>query len=488
MNPIATQQAALNNALVHPKKRLKIERCNARIAFNKPQREETYEVTLEALKLSPFYPIFVITAKICPRILNQDFIAPPSEELVTFIQEHGYFGKCNMLYVIHTDQMRQPWRTFAAIINRCISGKTIGLDRLMYGALIPDDMINQDIKDSQAYKTYYDFATGKVPPRNTRKYKKVTSPLRKSSPVKETEPVKKGKQVKRHAKKSTTAPIVGVAIRDTPSDGTNYELCVPDKQQGKTSGIDEGTGAKPRVLDVPTYDFESKNESWGDSKDDNDYDSDEDSKGYKDKANGDDDGNSDANDNKRTNSDDNDENPSFTLKDNDEEEHDDEYESNDDNENLFEEEDDDLYKDVDSYEQVVEDAHVTLTSSQKNDSSKQSSSVSSDFASKFIILENVPPVINEVCSMMNVKSRQEESSIKAPSLFTVPVTAISETAIAHVTTVPLTISMITPRPKLMTPSPAPTTVPTTTLIPAFLDFSSLFKFDQRVSTLEMKLS
>ncbi|GKA67999.1 hypothetical protein Tco_0767916 [Tanacetum coccineum] len=63
MNPIATQQAALDNALVPPEKRLKIERCNARIAFSKPQREETYQVTLEALKLSPCYPAFLITAE-----------------------------------------------------------------------------------------------------------------------------------------------------------------------------------------------------------------------------------------------------------------------------------------------------------------------------------------------------------------------------------------------------------------------------------------
>ncbi|GJV44426.1 retrovirus-related pol polyprotein from transposon TNT 1-94 [Tanacetum coccineum] len=53
MNPVATQQVALDNSLVAPEKRLKIERCNARIAFSKPQREETYQVTLEALKLSP---------------------------------------------------------------------------------------------------------------------------------------------------------------------------------------------------------------------------------------------------------------------------------------------------------------------------------------------------------------------------------------------------------------------------------------------------
>ncbi|GJX20191.1 hypothetical protein Tco_0222868, partial [Tanacetum coccineum] len=100
---------ALNNSLVAPKKRLKIEKCNARIAFNKPQREETYQVTLDALKLTPYYPVFLITAEvpqICPRLPNQAFVVPPSEEeLVTFIQELGYFGKCDMLSAIYADQM-----------------------------------------------------------------------------------------------------------------------------------------------------------------------------------------------------------------------------------------------------------------------------------------------------------------------------------------------------------------------------------------------
>ncbi|GJS29828.1 hypothetical protein Tco_0490448 [Tanacetum coccineum] len=94
MNTVATQQVALENSLVALEKRLKIEKCNARIAFSKPQREKTYQATLYALKLSPCYPVFLITAEICPKILNQDFIAPPSEEeLVTFIQELGYSGK-----------------------------------------------------------------------------------------------------------------------------------------------------------------------------------------------------------------------------------------------------------------------------------------------------------------------------------------------------------------------------------------------------------
>ncbi|GKA55604.1 hypothetical protein Tco_0754676 [Tanacetum coccineum] len=250
-------------------------------------------------------------------------------------------------------------------------------------SLIPDDMINQDIKDSQAYKTCYNFATGKVPPRKARKYKKVASPPRKLSPVKEAEPVKKGKRVKRPTKKSTTAPTVGVILRDTPGvpvskkkspakgdkskgieilsyvalseavqlkeaikrskkdfhisqasgsgDGTDLESGVPDEQQRKTSGT-KGTGTRLGVFDVPTYDFKSENESWGNSEDDNDIDS----KGDDDKVESDDDGNSDADDNERIDSDDDDENPSFTLKDYDEEEHDEEYESDDDYENMFE--------------------------------------------------------------------------------------------------------------------------------------------------------
>ncbi|GJV17862.1 hypothetical protein Tco_1363185 [Tanacetum coccineum] len=48
--------------------------------------------------------------------------------------------------------------------------------------------------------------------------------------------------------------------------------------------------------------------------------------------------------------------------------------------------------------------------------------------------------------------------------------------------------MISPPPQLTTPSPAPTTVSTTTSIPELPDFSSVFEFDQRVSTLETELT
>ncbi|GKF99936.1 hypothetical protein Tco_0301627, partial [Tanacetum coccineum] len=99
---------AIDNALVALEKRLNIEKCNARIEFSKPQREDTYQATLDAL-ISPCYPAFLITAEvpeICPRLPNQDFVEPPpEEEMVPFIKELEYTGKCDMLSEIHIDHM-----------------------------------------------------------------------------------------------------------------------------------------------------------------------------------------------------------------------------------------------------------------------------------------------------------------------------------------------------------------------------------------------
>nr|GFA18304.1 hypothetical protein [Tanacetum cinerariifolium] len=66
------RQVALDNSLVPPEKRLKIEKCNAKIEFSKPQREETYQVTVDVLKLSPCYPAFLITAKV-PEVYMHQF-------------------------------------------------------------------------------------------------------------------------------------------------------------------------------------------------------------------------------------------------------------------------------------------------------------------------------------------------------------------------------------------------------------------------------
>ncbi|GJX15616.1 hypothetical protein Tco_0216448 [Tanacetum coccineum] len=88
--------------------------------------------TGEIMNLVAAQQIALDDALLCPRHPEQDFVVPPSkdEELVSFIKDLGYTSKCGMLSEIYTDLMHKPWRTFAAIINGCISGKTLGLDRL----------------------------------------------------------------------------------------------------------------------------------------------------------------------------------------------------------------------------------------------------------------------------------------------------------------------------------------------------------------------
>nr|GEW28337.1 hypothetical protein [Tanacetum cinerariifolium] len=385
MNPVVTQQVALDNSLVAPKKRLKIERNT----IKKIKNSDIYNFKLDKKKCRVDTEVFCEIFQICLILPNQEFVELPSEEeLLSFVKELGYSG----IFL---------GRQQGSIGSGNYRLKSLW-DSQKYGELIPDEMINQDIKDSKAYKNYYDFSTGKG------------------------------------------------NSKDESHDVNNDDN-----------------------VDHNANDDDSRNE------DDDDYE---------------------------------------------DTEHDEEYvhfpencESDDDKENVHEEEDDDLYKDADvkslgeeyekekkddtvmtdadqmvsqenSYEHVVEDAHVTLTSSQKTESSKQSSSISFYFASKFLILDNVSPVVDEVASMMNVKIRQKDSSTQTPSLFIVPEMAILETSTTHTTTVPPTIAMITPLPQLTTLPPAPTTVSTTTSIPALLDFSYLFRFNQRVFTLEKELS
>ncbi|GKE96876.1 hypothetical protein Tco_1581731, partial [Tanacetum coccineum] len=215
-------------------------------------------------------------------------------------------------------------------------------------------------------------------------------------------------------------------------DGVGSQPKVPDELQDKTTGINEGTGTIPGVPDVPKDQSKNENESWGESGDDddcNDDDSDDDNDDDSDNDGGDNDS-----DDERTKSDE-DENPNLNQNDDDiEEEYEDEYihvnvklkdvehrEEGKGDAEMTEDGHDDVTQET-TYDQVEDDAHVTLTIahvSQKIEVTLQSSSVSSDFATQFLNLDNVPPADNEIISMMNVDVRHEEPSNQTPSLLTI---------------------------------------------------------------------
>ncbi|GJX37979.1 retrotransposon protein, putative, ty1-copia subclass [Tanacetum coccineum] len=75
--------------------------------------------------------IFRYIILIYPRVHGQNFDALlTDEDIVSFYKELGHIGEIKTITDIVVDQMHQPRRTFATIINRSLSGKTTGLDKL----------------------------------------------------------------------------------------------------------------------------------------------------------------------------------------------------------------------------------------------------------------------------------------------------------------------------------------------------------------------
>ncbi|GKA63689.1 hypothetical protein Tco_0763295 [Tanacetum coccineum] len=85
----------------------------------------------------------------------------------------------------------------------------------IYGAVLPECLTSIEMKESKVYKTYLGYATGEVPPKVARKFKKASSSKKESELVPgDEEPVKKGKRFKTPAKKSASKPATCIVIRE----------------------------------------------------------------------------------------------------------------------------------------------------------------------------------------------------------------------------------------------------------------------------------
>ncbi|GJZ87106.1 hypothetical protein Tco_0658716 [Tanacetum coccineum] len=249
---------------------------------------------------------------------------------------------------------------------------------------------------------------------------------------------------------------------------------VPDELQDKTIGTNEGTGTKSRVPDVSKDLSESENESCGDDAESNDDFSDDDVS--------ENDGNDDASDEERTESDE-DENPNLNQNDDDKEkEYEEEYVHTPENYESFDDEEE--------YKELYKDVNVRLKDAEHGKEGKgdtEMTDASQDDVTQEKSYEQVVTSDNEIVSMMNVKVRHEEPSNQTPSLLTIHVTVTPETSTTAATTIPPHIPPFIPLPHQSTPTLTPTSIPTTTSIPALPDFSSLFGFNQRVFNLEKEL-
>ncbi|GKD13036.1 hypothetical protein Tco_1197443 [Tanacetum coccineum] len=86
---------------------------------------DSYEFLLANKKCTINAEVFRIILDICPRVEGVNFVDVLDDDTtLTFLIDLGYKGPLNRHTNMFVDHMHQPWRTLAAIINKCLSGKT----------------------------------------------------------------------------------------------------------------------------------------------------------------------------------------------------------------------------------------------------------------------------------------------------------------------------------------------------------------------------
>ncbi|GJS75838.1 hypothetical protein Tco_0725719 [Tanacetum coccineum] len=167
MEILIADQIALDDALVAPADRLKIGKCNLRLSLDVTSKEATLQLVYDVLKLTPFYKAFQVSAdvpeiyidilQICPKVGNKKFEEPPLEkEILAFLASLGHSGEIRKITDVNVNKLHQPWRSFAAVINKCLSGKPsydslrLSQDQILWG------MYNKK-KVDYAYLMWEDF-------------------------------------------------------------------------------------------------------------------------------------------------------------------------------------------------------------------------------------------------------------------------------------------------------------------------------------------
>nr|GEU72442.1 retrovirus-related Pol polyprotein from transposon TNT 1-94 [Tanacetum cinerariifolium] len=260
---IKEQQQALDDALVPREQRLRIGNCNYRLSTTFKPKEPTFQVALDVLSLTPFYQAFLISK------LSEIFVDPPfEEEILAFIRKlRTIINKClsgkvtkNDLLYLSRAQILWDWYMANADPNLTTMRFIPKHETVQkYDAILHDTLTNQAMKESNAYKTYYDLATGKVIPKPKyvwRSTKEKTDQAPKASLGKRLKAIAK---VAKSGKKKLSAQGLETLSKIALSEAEQMKIVTKRStidyhiSHASGSGVNKGTGVTPGVLDVATY-------------------------------------------------------------------------------------------------------------------------------------------------------------------------------------------------------------------------------------------
>nr|GFA15909.1 reverse transcriptase domain-containing protein [Tanacetum cinerariifolium] len=137
------QQVEIDEALVPHARRLRIGRSNFRLLSDISSKESTLQPVYDVMHLTSFFKAFLFKIDkkkhivnlesfremlhICPRLPGQTFDEPPfKEDILAFLRSLWHTREIRRLTDVNINKLHQPWRSFAAVINKCLSRKSSG--------------------------------------------------------------------------------------------------------------------------------------------------------------------------------------------------------------------------------------------------------------------------------------------------------------------------------------------------------------------------
>nr|GEU78186.1 retrovirus-related Pol polyprotein from transposon TNT 1-94 [Tanacetum cinerariifolium] len=294
MDTTINQQVAMDEALVPHALRLRIGRSNFRHLSNISSKESTLQLVYDVLRQTPFFKALLVTTD-----RNVDFAYLLWEDFVYQV-EHKDTKKSNEMYyprftkvIIHhfvSKDLLIPRRNkvnwhYVRDDHMFTTIKLVSRHQntQQFGAMLLIELTNADIRNSDAYKEYYAVATGATPPKTKASVRKTKS----SSDATVTPPPTaaagsrlftsaKGKQPATTSKAKCLTALLEVAMTEAQQLklATKRSLQQTYISQASGSGVDEGTGTIPGVLDVHAEESDVEI-SWKSSDEGDDDDDDE---------------------------------------------------------------------------------------------------------------------------------------------------------------------------------------------------------------------
>ncbi|GJW90231.1 hypothetical protein Tco_0167784 [Tanacetum coccineum] len=264
------EQQALGEALVSREQCLRIGNCNYRLSTTFKPKEPTFQVALDVLSLTPFYQAFLLIFADVPAIYMHEFWATVS------------YHKHTIKFKMNKKSYSFDMETFREMLQICPNHP---------GKKFEDPPFKEEILTFMKQLGY----SGNIKSLSDVKVETLPQPWRTFITI-----INKCLSGKQPAKGLETLSEI------TLTEAEQMEIVLERSKTQKHishasgSGADEGTGVKPGVPNVPSYDYEDEEISWKSSDDESDDDA---SKSKDDQDDTDDDDQDDAgNDSEQTES------------------------------------------------------------------------------------------------------------------------------------------------------------------------------------------